>query len=65
MLSLNRASVVQPKLFRTAFVAFLGWIRLKPLAEETEYSRNQIEGDDHQHDDEQTPRHRAIVTGEW
>jgi len=59
-----RVSVVQiaPKL---TVIAVLFWrVGLQPLAEETEDSRDQIDGDDHQDDDEQTPRHGARVAGE-
>ena len=40
-------------------------VGLKPLTEEAEHSRYQVEGDDDEHDDQQAPRHRQIVAGEW
>jgi hypothetical protein len=46
------ASVVQTIPSLTGFAVFLGRIRLEPLAEKAEHSRNQVEGDDHQHNDE-------------
>jgi len=58
------ASVVQTLPSLSFSVAILWWIRLQPLTEEAEHSRDQIEGDNHQHNDEQTPRHRQMVTGE-
>lgn len=49
----------------TFIVVALGRIRLQPLAQEAKHSRYQVEGDDHQDDDEKTPWHRQIVAGEW
>ena len=56
-------SVVQTVLKLAGIAALFRRVGLEPLAEVAKHSRHQIEGDDHQDDNEQTPRHGKRVTG--
>jgi len=38
--------------------------RLQPLAEIAQHTRHHIDGDDHQNNEQQAPRHRQMVAGE-